>query len=115
MKYLNLLKSEKPLPNELQKPQKALFCSFCSSASGPILKINGQTNCLGHQCEHSRYSNQKGSPFLWCGMVEKAVLDLMACPSGLWFKSSDNRWVFDTTKGKRRRFKEGCNEHHHPT
>ncbi len=115
MRYLDLLKTENLLPNELQKLSKGAFCSFCSSESRTFIKNNGYTNCFGYHCEHSCYSDQKGCPFLWCGKAEKAVFDMLVCPSGLWFKSPDNKRVFDTPEGQQQRLKGGCNGHHHLT
>jgi hypothetical protein len=43
-------------------------------------------SCLGVQCNHIRYQDVEGSPWLWCGHIEKAVVHMMVCPFGGWSK-----------------------------
>ena len=44
--------------------------------------------CLGVECNHVRYQDISGSPWLWCSSIDKAVVNLMACPFDSWQKDA---------------------------
>jgi hypothetical protein len=41
--------------------------------------------CLFHHCDFASYKNAA----LFCGKSGQEIIDLAACPSGLWFKQAD--------------------------
>jgi len=56
------------------------------------------TKCLGVECNHARYQDVSGSPWLWCGHIDKAVVNLMACPFDSWQKDQTG---FPRTENRR--------------
>jgi hypothetical protein len=42
--------------------------------------------CFFHYCEAASF---KGNMALFCGEVQKEVLDITECPLGLWFKNKE--------------------------
>lgn len=51
-------------------------------------KVHSSVKCLSFECNHARYENVEGSPWLWCSHLEKAVIHLMECPQSHWQKNA---------------------------
>ena len=51
-------------------------------------QAHSHVKCLGVECDHGRYEDVEGSPWLWCGHLEKAVIHLTECPKSHWQKNA---------------------------
>jgi len=66
---------------ETIRTHKQLILEILNSDRKPV-------KCLGVVCSNVNYQNVSGSPWLWCGHINKAVVNLTACPFENWRKDA---------------------------
>ena len=49
---------------------------------------NIRPKCLGVECDFAEYRDKNGVPCLYCGHLEKAVINLVECPQEYWLKDA---------------------------